>query len=56
MKKKLKKVNTLLCGLISFLIQYCMKASKVNPKKTRHEDVLSSSKQKDIALKDYLVD
>jgi hypothetical protein len=51
MKKKIEKVNTLLCGHYLFF----MKASKVNPKKTRHEDVLSSSKKKNIALKDYSV-
>ncbi len=55
-KKKVGKVNTLLCGhYLSLVIQYCMKASKVNPKKTRLANVPGSSRQKTIALEDCLV-
>jgi uncharacterized membrane protein (Fun14 family) len=54
-KKKVGKVNILLCGhYLSLVIQYCTKASKVNPEKTRLANVLSSSWQKTIALEDCL--
>jgi hypothetical protein len=56
MKKKARKVNTFLCGhYISFIVQYCMKTSKANLKKTMFTNVLNSLRQKTIALEDCLV-
>jgi hypothetical protein len=53
-KKKVGKVNTVVCGHHLSLVIHCTKASKVNPEKIRLVNVPSSSWQKTIALEDCL--
>jgi hypothetical protein len=51
LKKKAGKVSTFFCGhYLTLVIQYCMKASKVNPKKIRLANVRNNSRT--IALED----